>query len=83
MKVKVIKNYYDSQLQENKTANKDIIDNLSEERANELVKAGVGEIVEEKTKEVKIETTKADDKETKKETAKLVETKTKKSIKKK
>lgn len=83
MKVKVIKNYYDSQLKENKTANKDIIDNLSEERANELVKAGVGEIVEEQTKEVKIETTKADDKEEKKETAKLVETKIKKSIKKK
>lgn len=83
MKVKVIKNYYDSQLKENKTANKDIIDNLSEERAKELVKAGVGEIVEEKTKEVKIETTKADDKEEKKETAKLVETKIKKSIKKK
>lgn len=81
MKVKVIKNYYDTKLQANMTAGKDILENVSEERANQLEAAGVGELLE--AKEKKVETAKVDDKEEKKETAKLVETKIKKSIKKK
>lgn len=80
MKVKVIKNYYDTNLQANKVVG-DTIDNVSEERANQLVAAGVGELLE--AKEKKVETAKVDDKEEKKETAKLIETKIKKSIKKK
>ena len=81
MKVKVIKNYYDTKLQANMTAGKDILENVSEERANQLVAAGVGELLE--AKEKKVETAKVDDKEEKKETAKLIETKIKKSITKK
>ena len=81
MKVKVIKNYFDTEKKQNMVAGKDVLENVSEERARQLVEAGVGEIIG--AKEEKVETAKAEDKEEKKETAKIVETKIKKIIKKK